>query len=631
MPSRLEAECHLAALRGTLTHIHKRQFPHSSHIAWPPDLDRLLLRQLPLQRRTWNCIATAQLANGAGPITVGDLLSLKNFGQTSLRDFLFCLENFLQECARKDPSDAPPPASADNAAQNSVSGNQDESHVWDTIGGLLQPLLSAAAEFHGAETLADALDPRINRLADILGLSEQIEAVQLEDLLDGQHRLLSKTTRKAVRFYSALSEPERTIADHRILASPPKTLSRIGDFLDITRERVRQIQSRIEQQISADFGADLQIVALIAKDQLGHVIEESGVDEYLQALLPEETPGALLVRPMLMAKLEYAKQNGVYLDETALQALADIRAALPDCADDAGLVDEKKILETLPAEEEWRSLWPGLRKCCAFHNFFGSLALRDSAKAKTKAALLSIGRPAKKEEIAALSGISPQQTGAAMSNIPIIVRADKNRWGLADWISDKYDGIVGEILQRIDAGGGVAEISKILEEIPSKFDVNEASVRAYLQTPKFTVRNDYVTVADRPSITLKPLDDVIDGRNENDEPYWTFTAEVRHFKGFSLAGVPWEFAQAFGCAPEGMASIPVSDPAGCRNLSVRWNLAALSGATIGYLAQPLRLLEVPPGGRVRITIKETGAAELKSDFSQASNLKNEHKLSLIDS
>lgn len=344
--SRSTAERHLAVLRKALDSIRQRQAPHPSYMAWPPGLDRSLLLQLPLHKRTRNCIITSRLASEDGPLDVGDLMELKNFGRTSLRDLLLTLENFLQECLHSGASESAQ-AAAGGAPPDSASGGREAPLPWDELGDLLQPLLSAAAEFHGTATPAEALSPRIARLADILGILPQIQAIRIEDLVDDRYRLSSAATRKAVNLYESLSETRRTIVDYRILASPPKTLSRIGSFLDLTRERVRQVQVLIEKRIDAEIGAELRVMALAAKEQLGHVAKESDVDAYLQALLPETTPGGMLVRKMLTAKLGYTKQSGVYLDETAIRTLAGIRASASERAEDAGLVDEKQIMETL--------------------------------------------------------------------------------------------------------------------------------------------------------------------------------------------------------------------------------------------------------------------------------------------
>ena len=116
--------------------------------------------------------------------------------------------------------------------------------------------------------------------------------------------------------------------------------------------------------------------------------------------------------------------------------------------------------------------------------------MRNSAKAQAKSALLSIGRAATREEIAAVCRLtSATQVSGAFSNIPSVIRASKDAWALAEWVDDEYEGIVAEIIQRIEEDGGSTTTKRLLTELPEKFDVSATSVRAYMQTPRFLTRD----------------------------------------------------------------------------------------------------------------------------------------------
>ena len=140
-------------------------------------------------------------------------------------------------------------------------------------------------------------------------------------------------------------------------------------------------------------------------------------------------------------------------------------------ADDVGLVDEQQLIASLP-NEGWRRFWPWVRERCGLHDLFGSLGIRDSGKARAKAALISIGRPATREEIARICGFGENKAGSHLSVIPSVVKADKDRWGLEDWVDDEYEGIVGEIIQRIEEDGGATTTERLLTELPGTFGVS---------------------------------------------------------------------------------------------------------------------------------------------------------------
>ena len=278
-------------------------------------------------------------------------------------------------------------------------------------------------------------------------------------------------------------------------------------------------------------------------------------------------------------------------------------------ADDAGLVDESSLRSCLP-NEDWQPHWPLLLPHTGLHQLHGSVTLRNSAKARAKSALVSIGRAASLEEIATVCGLSERQVAGAFSNIPSVVRATKDMWALKEWVDDEYEGIVAEIIQRIEEDGGSTTTERLLKELPEKFHVSAVSVRAYMQTQKFLVRDGRISLANVSSLELRQLDDAIHGRDANGAPYWTFAVESRFFEGYSVTGVPPEFARALGCDPDGGTHARIENLPMCRDLSVRWRVATTTGASFGYVTDALRQLGLRNGQWVRVTLKGRNLVEL---------------------
>ena len=117
-------------------------------------------------------------------------------------------------------------------------------HPWERVGKLIRPLLAAAAELHGVATLADLLAPECNRLASKMGIAADIEAIGVDDVIDGTPGPASVVSTRLALTLDTLSPRQRTIIEHRILCTPPKTLEEVGAELGVTRERIRQIQSQ---------------------------------------------------------------------------------------------------------------------------------------------------------------------------------------------------------------------------------------------------------------------------------------------------------------------------------------------------------------------------------------------------
>ena len=322
------------------------------------------------------------------------------------------------------------------------------------------------------------------RLAGRMGIAGTIGAITIDRLVKGTSGLASVTLSRLAVTLDSASETEITIIEHRLLRTPPATLEAVGSQVGVTRERIRQVQAKVERKIHAALGRGLRIISVALKEPLGHVVSQSQFEGRIEELLPADRGLATrLFRRALLSEMGFTLDNGVYLDERAMEQIKHIRASIRRFADDVGLVDEQRLVASLPSGE-WERWWPWVRDRCGLHDLFGSLGVRDSGKARAKAALISIGRPATREEIARVCGFDENKAGSHLSVIPSVVKADKHRWGLRDWVDDEYEGIVGEIIQRIEEDGGATTTERLLTELPDKFGVNPMSVRAYMQTPE---------------------------------------------------------------------------------------------------------------------------------------------------
>ena len=487
------------------------------------------------------------------------------------------------------------------------------SSPWILAGEVLAPVLATGADVLGTKTLASALHPELLRLASRMGVSSELEAVEIRDLVDGATGPVSGTLGRLAALVETLSVPERAIVEYRLLLVPPRTLEEVGSKVALTRERIRQLQSRLETKVQEALSRPMLVLAVTLKELSGPLVAKDELEARIYDLLPPTVSLATrLFRSSLIRRMGYSFDGDLYYDGEVLDVVDELSSLARRIADDVGLVDEAKLLEMLP-DPRWKPFWPWIRHRCGFHELCGKLALRASARARAKAALLSIGRPATRAEIGAFCGIEEARVGAHLSNVPSVVRADKERWGIADWIDDEYDGIVGEIVQRIEEDGGATTTERLLSELPSKFDVSPNSVRAFMQAPKFQIRDGWISLAKPSSLRLRPLDDVIDGRSPAGEPFWSFLVEARYLEGYSLSGVPPELAKELECEPDGKLPVRIANLVGSRELSFSWRLSSNVGASVGYLAHPLERLGLSPGQRARITIKGPALVALTAD------------------
>lgn len=467
------ARRHLEDLSEALAAVHAGHNPPDSCIAFPHGLDRSLLRTQHFSVRTSNVLTDAGLFNGANQILVKDLRRLPNFGSTSLRDLLFVVETYLNRCV-----------------ESSAPGFNHEIDRWMSIKEPLGKLLAASSELHDSTSIADLLAPEIAQLAAMIDVHAPLRELDINSVSVGHKRLSAVILTDAQHLYNTLKPKYRTVLDRRILSEPPDTMARVGSLIGVTKARVQQINSVLLTLLRTHFGAEFSAVSSVLKTQLGPVVRERSIDTRIDSLISDDgTPGAALARKALKRSLGYARtMNGVCLDTLACQIVDHMQQSARRFAED-GIVDQERLKSILPGTE-WEQHWKLLLMCCGFCNLFGFLALRDSDRVRTKAALLSIGAPATRDEISGLCGVSPTIVSSYLHGFSGVVRADMLRWGLSEWIEHPYEGIEEEITRRIEEGGGVTTTSRLLKELPERFGVGRSYVRTCMQGPRFVLQSN---------------------------------------------------------------------------------------------------------------------------------------------
>lgn len=464
----------------------------------------------------------------------------------------------------------------------------------------------------GARTLGEALACDLGELIAYLRLESRLDETPVSDFTR-RHTVAEEALTALVDLWESMTALEHVILTDRILASEPLSLQEIGSKEGLSRERIRQIQRALEARLSqrrrdrADDPHWMGLLVATIRHRVGPVVSESELEEQISTAFSgvevseRNAPVVSMAEQLLRKELGYVCNDGTCLDDAASRVVDGLKKSARRIADGSGLIDERDLRDCLP-ESTWHQHWSALLARCGLLRLSGRLALRDTAKARTRAALISIGRPATKEEVAQRCGLSPARIGAQLSALDGVVRADKDRWGLSEWIEDEYEGIAAEIVQRIEEDGGATRLKRLLEELPRMFGVSESSVRTYVATPKFLLTDGYVSLADSSSIKLRPLNDAVDGFVADGRPYWRFRVEDRYFDGYSVSGLPPEIAKVLGCEPDGRTRVPISEPDGCKPVSANWPLASNTGANLGYLSEPLRRLGARSGQYARLVI-----------------------------
>ena len=423
-------------------------------------------------------------------------------------------------------------------------------------------------------------------------------------------RQVLAATHAIERIWHSANEVARSVITGRLAHAAEATLGEIGLRHDLSRERIRQIERQMRQRISDALSGFLHAVVDPIEQWAGDFIAEADL-ELAAALVSggtDDVPSRVISRSILDA-MHFTCEKGRCASERGREAAKRLASEATAYADQYGLVDEDALRAAF-ADEDWHSSWDDLISAAGLTYMCGFLALRSTRQAHVAAALMSLGRPARRNEIEDV--LRDEVTGAmfrvdaVLTEMPTVVRASKAEWGFEQWVDDIYEGIPAEIMQRIAEDGGSTRLSRLLDELPRKFGVKETSVKAYVDTAAFRLESGWVSVASEPDIPLGQLDDVISGRDAAGDPYWDFEIEDRHLRGYSLTAVPPEIAVGLGCEFGGNTVVAVRSPTNAEQISVIWRATSIHGPEIGRIRHALNALKVRGGGAVRLVLHSGG-------------------------
>ena len=540
----------------------------------------------------------ALISSGLGTLgdlhgrTWSDLASLDGLGAVGLQNLAVHIEllnrrygasEILAEGEGASVALAEEPDPAEKPAQGS----------WTHTAALLRTLITAAGEFSSAESVWDALAD-LQGLARQCGFEQELTRTAIKRIASGVG-FAARANDEADDFVRELSDRERRILEERLLSNSPVTFDALGAEFGVTRERVRQLQARMEEDLARRLSPHVGSIANVLRARMGPVVVEQSLTDIVGMLFGDVMrPGTPLVRRMVMDSLGYAIVEGVGMDSEATAVADALKAAAVTLADSVGLVVPEELQAVLP-EGPWIDHWEALLRRAGLSSVFSHLALRKTARASIMAAVLEAGHPVTPDEIAELTAIDAKTVRATFAALEVMARVDKTRWWLREWIEDEYEGIAAEIMQRIQEDGGGTPLARLLQELPERFGVTESSVRAFVGAPQFAVKDGFVGLADLASYRYRDLEDVIDGRTADGAPFWAFTVKRQYLEGYSLIGLPPELVRELGCGPNESIETPLRQPAGCRNLTVSWRASTPGGTSLGYLADPLRKLQIAVG------------------------------------
>lgn len=311
----------------------------------------------------------------------------------------------------------------------------------------------------------------------------------------------------------------RTILASRLLIQPKQSLEEIGERLNLTRERVRQLERDIKIDVKnwLDKSREIQAFCDQVVDVTGYLASYSTVID----ALPEAAEEILIsIAPDIAIKLPTWKVIQSLNDSFEcdgewfyVPSIEKVEQGFDKNFEDESV--EKRFIpadQVLGAFEVWGSVTP--EELVSWAELRGYRRIRDALVAPhvrsmqdlAEVALELQGSPLTTEELheAVASSRSIRSLAIQLATHERLQRVGAESWGLVEWGHERFSSIRESILSRVDRDGSV-NLVELIGELTDKFGVAESSIRLYaaawpLKTEKGVVsrQEEQTTPAGRP-------------------------------------------------------------------------------------------------------------------------------------
>lgn len=299
----------------------------------------------------------------------------------------------------------------------------------------------------------------------------------------------------AAEVLAQFDDRQRYIMSERLFVRNPRTLASIAEELDITRERVRQIEAKAVKKLKAQLKmhhlADkLQTAADSFRNEMGAVFADSHarVDGFLHNILgegPDEQHRELLI--WLAGPYRFEKG---YWYHPELWRPDELDQALERLLD-SGQRDHESVFRTYAQFQVRRDFADSLIELNSKINRISNTYFwgRPTWANRTIALLTEHGEPMTLEEIAEVLEAGPDPRGLrnALANSDDVIKVDTRRYGLPEWGGAEYTGVSDAISAEIEAREGLANFAELVAVVTEQTGARESTVRLYGQAPRFVL------------------------------------------------------------------------------------------------------------------------------------------------
>lgn len=294
-----------------------------------------------------------------------------------------------------------------------------------------------------------------------------------------------------------LDDRSRVIVTRRLFAWAPATLEELGQEFGVTRERIRQLETKARaklQEVVAEGAPAGGVVTLVRSEIHGIkplsdvLIEVPALDRLV------ETVNQPAWRIVAVLDNAYEIADDWCTEPNFVTRAHETSVVLEELADECGVVRLADIdlgINGQPGKPPWLADWLSHLGYQIQEEF---ALLRTRSVNDLAAALLSIeGSPMSTDQL-----FQRVQRGS-MINLRNQLNADLRfhkvdieRWALTSWGMVEYSNIRTEISKLLEQAGGELALATVIKSLVERFGVSAGSVNAFAGSAPFEVRNGIV-------------------------------------------------------------------------------------------------------------------------------------------
>ncbi|NYE38020.1 hypothetical protein F4692_003165 [Nocardioides cavernae] len=423
---------------------------------------------------SWLARTGAALIGDLLALTRQDLLHLRGLGPSKVRR----LYDYLGRLAGAAPTIVAWDDVAATPAPDTPSADS-RRHA------ILEMVVAWASSVAGATTWGEALMVSAEAMpADVAGAWQELLAMDLPALVERS---------PLAEFLADDPRRSRVLID-RVASSEPLTLQELATEFGVTRERMRQIESKSLERLRSNF--DSSPTWRVVRWAAERVVAQAGAyapSDVLARALPRWSPA----ERHLVARLAGYERSDPALVREGLK-LPNV-AELPTMADTDFVVDEYEVVERLHAlgvlEQHVEF---ALSSVTGVSRVDGQLVRWSGSVVDKAVAVLEIRDEPQNIDQLVSAAYGEGGSRSARNRIfedPRLMRVTKNKVGLRRWGGVRYSGVAELMLDRL--ASGPMDLDELADELAERYEIASASVRMYAAAPAFKVTGDTIALRSR--------------------------------------------------------------------------------------------------------------------------------------